>query len=453
MNTELLIIGGGPAGYTCALQCARQGLKPVLVEKDVLGGTGLRWGCLPVKYLMDRIRACQTRPGYWNGGLDRPGPVDPQRAEEMLQGCRSTTEAVSRQMEATLVEAGVEILYGTPRITGPNQIRLGDQQIVFERMVLATGTEPAPPPGVTLDGEHIITHREAVNLWKPPTSLVIIGGEVEGLEFASLFSELGTSVTVLEMMPRLLAGMDEDVTQPFFKRLKANGVRLNTGCRVTAARVGEGGMVVETESGDIFEGEKVMVAMARRAVVPEGLEAAGIVLEAGRIPVNDNCQTGVPQIYCIGDLNGRMEMAHTAIQQGALLADFLTSGTPMTWNYGALPRVMFTLPQNGGAGLQETDLLKKDIHYDKAVIPWRNTWRGTGQGDPEGMIKVLAGKDGTLLGVWMTGAEISEQVGALGLLLERNTTLEELKRQLWVHPSLGEGLLQAALQLTGNPKN
>ena len=448
MQTDLLILGGGPAGYYCALQGARQGLKPILVEKDALGGTGLRWGCLPVKYMMDRIRAYKTKPGLWNGGITGNEPLTGTIASSILAGCRGTMADVSRRMEETLQAEGVTVLYGNPVFNSPHQLKVGDRQIIFKKLVLATGTEASPPPGVVIDGYRIITHREAVNLQELPASLVILGGDVEGLEFASMFSEMGTRVTVLEMLPQMLAGMDDDLTMPLFKRLKANGVSLHGSAPVASVSASPSGAKVITADSRVFDADYALVAMARRPVLPDGFEKTGLNLINERIQMDDNCKTQMDHIYCIGDLNGRMEMAHAALQQGILLADHLAKGTPVSWSYGPLPRAMFTLPQNGGAGLQEKELQDQGTPYRKAVVRWADTWRGAGQADPEGFLKVLAGEDGTLLGIWMTGHEISEQIGLMGMLLEQGATVNDLKRQLFVHPTLSEALLQAVLQLS-----
>ena len=447
MKKELVILGGGAAGYSCALQAARHGAKPVLVEKDVLGGTCFRWGCLPVKYIMDRIRAVKTRHGYWNGGIEGKQVIGREDASIILKDCRAAMEAVSERMAETLRSAGVEILMGEPELTGPDSLYVGERQISFERLVLATGTEAAAPANLVPDGERLITHREAVLLETPPNTLIIIGGDVEGLEFASLFSELGTSVTVLEMVPRLLEGMDDDLTDPLFERLKMNGVKLITDTRVASAEVMENGIRVTASDGRVYEAEYALVTMTRRPAVPKGLETTGLELINDRLAVNDQCCTAVKGIYCIGDLNGRMEMAHTAMQQGFLLADHLIKGSPVTWEYGPLPRAMFTLPQNGGAGYQEKELQTQGIRYRKSKVRWESTWRGAGRSSPGGFLKVLAGEADELLGIWLVGDEISEQVNLMGLLVGQGATIQMVKQQLWVHPTCSEALLQAVLEL------
>lgn len=448
MKKDLVIVGGGPAGYHCALQCARLGLKPLLIEKEALGGTGLRWGCLPVKTLMDGVRKAKSGFEREPEGSLSAKPLTREVGESLLAECSKKMQENSRRMEQTLTEAGVEVMYGNLRLISDHALELAGQIVEFNRLVLATGTEALPPQGVVPDGRHIITHREAVNLSTPPQSVVILGGDVEGLEFASLFSELGTSVTVLEMQPDMLAGFDDDLTEPLFRRLTSNGVTLEKSARVEAVYLTDTGVEVVTSKGNRYQAEKAMVAMARRPVVPEGLENTGLSLEKGRLPVNDQCATKLPHVYCIGDLNGRMEMAHTALQQGIFLADHLATDQDMVWDYGTLPWVIFGLPQCGGAGAQEKNLKEQGIPYRKSVVYWKDTWRGIGQREAQGSLKVLVSDEDILLGMWMTGENISEMAALAGVVVGRKTTLKQVKQQLWVHPTISEALLQAVLQLT-----
>jgi len=367
---------------------------------------------------------------------------------EILAGCREVMEELEQRMRHRLAETDVRIIYGNPELLDAHRAVVEGQTIHFSRLVLATGTEPEEPEGLVLDGKRLMTYREALLLEEPPDSLLILGGDVEGLEFASLFSEMGTRVIVLEMQPQIMAAMDEDLTEPVYRRLEKNGVILHPRTMVAGAEVIGNGIRVETPDGRVFEAEKALTAMARKASVPVGIERTGLSLQNGRLPVDDQCRTAVSHIYCIGDLNGRLEMAHTALQQGLLLADYLAEGTPMSWHYGPLPRTLYTLPQNGGAGLQENQLKKQGIDYQKSVIHWNEVWRGVGQAEPEGFLKVLAGIDGTILGIWMSGAEISEQVNLMGLVVSSRMTLEDVKRHLWAHPTRSEALLQAVLNLS-----
>lgn len=440
IKTDVLILGGGTAGYACALECVKNGLDTVLVEKDfALGGTGLRTGCLPVKYLLDQVKLRLK--------AERSGLKVVFDQHQLFRECRKYIEKNSGRMEKVLKAEGVRCFYGNGNFLDGNTYEMevgeGKRRILAKQVVLATGTRPGHPAEVNPDGERIITHRELAGLETAPEKLVILGGEVEGLEYASLFSELGSHVTLLEMMPEFLAGMDEDLREPLIRRLKENGVQLRNNCKVTGAEIHENGVMIYTDSGENFLGDKALVAMPRKANLPSGIDGIPVEIKQDRLVVNEDCQTSVAHVYAIGDLNGRMEMAHTAWQQGVFLGRHLAIGTPIPWEYQALPRVMFSIPENAGSGKQEKELLAEGIPYRKGVVRWSETWRGAVQPWSEGHVKVMVGEDDTLLGVWMTGLDIGDQVGFLGMMIQKGMKAQEIEKHLMVHPTLSEGIIQA----------
>ncbi|SDY63854.1 dihydrolipoyl dehydrogenase family protein [Tindallia californiensis] len=439
-EAKVLIIGGGTAGYTCAMECSKQGLETILVEKEsVLGGTGFRSGCLPVKFLLDQLKL--TRKVEMSG---RSLSVD---RDALFQKCQQYMEETSQRMEKNLKKNGVQLLWGNGKFLDANTYQVDhpnhSYQIHAEKIVVATGTSPGYPEHIRPDEDKILTHREAVMLNKIPDSLLIIGGEVEGLEFASLFSELGSRVTVLEMMPAFLEGMDEDLKQPLFDRLLKNGVSLKSGCKVAEAEILPEGVKLRAESGEAYLGEKVIVAMSRKPNFPRGLQELEIEIKENRILTNKQCQTSLAPIYAIGDINGRMEMAHTAGQQGLFLGRHLAFNQSIPWEYEALPRAMFTIPENAGAGKQEKELIAEKTPYRKGMAYWKDTWRGGVQPWSQGHIKVLVDDGGILLGVWMTGLDIGEQVGFLGMMIQQKMKVSDIEKHLMVHPTLSEGILQA----------
>ncbi|SFH68872.1 dihydrolipoamide dehydrogenase [Tindallia magadiensis] len=439
-EAKVLIIGGGTAGYACAMECGKHGLETILVEKEpALGGTGFRSGCLPVKFLLDQLKL--TRKVEMTG---RKLAVD---EGALFQKCQQYMAETSQRMERKLKENGVQLLLGNGKFLDADtyQVDLPDDshQIRAEKIVLATGTSPGYPEPIRPDGNKLLTHREAVMLNRIPESLLVLGGEVEGLEFASLFSELGSRVTVLEMMPTFLEGMDEDLKQPLFDRLLKNGVILKSGCKVAEAETLPEGVKVRTESGETYLGEKAIVAMSRKPNFPKGLQELGIEIKENRIFINRQCQTSLAHMYAIGDINGRMEMAHTAGQQGLFLGRHLALNQSIPWEYDALPRAMFTIPENAGAGKQEKELMAEKTSYRKGIAYWKDTWRGGVQPWSEGHIKVLVSDEGVLLGVWMTGLDIGEQVSFLGMMVQQKMKVSDIEKHLMVHPTLSEGILQA----------
>ncbi|RQD70755.1 MAG: NAD(P)/FAD-dependent oxidoreductase [Tindallia sp. MSAO_Bac2] len=440
IKTDVLILGGGPAGFACALECAKNGLDTTLVEKEeALGGTGFRTGCLPVKYLLDQLKLIKK--------AEKSGLNIDVNWSNLFERSKAYVSENSGKMEEELKRSGVRLIYGSGAFTDLHTYEIEDEKNRFRieasRIVMATGTRPGYPKGLEPDGEKIITHREAVVLNKVPESLIILGGEVEGLEFASLFSEMGSRVTVLEMLPDFLTGMDEDLREPLINRLKDNQVILKSGCKVEKATLSEDGVAVYSDTGQLYQADKALVAMSRKACFPAGFDKLQLDTELDRIIVDHQCKTSKNHIYAVGDINGRMEMAHTAWQQGLFLGRHLASGTDIPWEYEALPRAMFTIPENAGAGKQEKELAEEGVSYLKGAAYWRDTWRGAVQPWSEGHVKVLADDKGRLLGVWMTGLDIGELVGFLGMMVQEKMHISDMEKHLMVHPTLSEGIMQA----------
>jgi len=443
LQTDIAILGGGPAGYYCALRCAANGLQTVLVEKEALGGTGFRSGCLPVKFILDQIRIHKLASGEPPLSLaSLPEAV----SRDILKRGKVTADQVSQTMKVRLESAGVQVIEANPTVVSARQLNISGTPLHFKRLVLACGTTPKRPD-TDVHTDSIFTHREAVRLDSPPQSLVILGGDVEGLEFASLFSEMGTAVTVLEMLPSFLPGTDRDILHPLWKRLQANGASLHAGAWADNIETVNQSIRVTTNDGTVLHSQHILSTIGRQPALPDGWDTIGLTVNGGRLPVDDQCQTQVKGIYCIGDLNGRMEMAHTAIQQGTFLADSLAHGSSIPWDYQALPRAMFTLPQNAGAGSQEIDLDAAGVVYKKAVVPLADTWRGFNQTAPESYLKLLFAEDETLLGAWVVDYEVSELGNVLALMVESEMNRQQIRNHLWIHPTVAEAALEAALDI------
>ncbi len=443
MNFDVLVLGSGPAGYYCALNCARLGKKTVLVEKDRLGGTGFRWGCLPLKMMLDRIR--------------RPAAADTSKYRaSVITETAGRIEAVETRIERRLTGAGVTLIKGQGRFVDPGTFRLGKRSISASHIVIGTGTEPAGCPGVPLDGKRIISHKDVLSLPRAPKKILILGGDVEGVEFACLFSRLGTQVTVVEKEAEILPGTDRDLVEPLEVQLTARGVRLTTEAVVRSCSTDEAAAIVDLDNGSHLSGDTVLVTGLRRANLPEGLETAGVDHDEQKIGVDDDLQTSCGGIYAAGDINGITGMAHAAIQQALLVARRITKGAVLGITEGAVrriapagppyPRAIYTLPEIAGAGYQETELKAAGIPYKYRRYRIGDTWRGFSKGIDEGFVKILAGRDDRILGIWMCGGYASELASLFGALVSKNLTVGELLHSLILHPTLGEALLEAAME-------
>ncbi|MBF9016759.1 MULTISPECIES: NAD(P)/FAD-dependent oxidoreductase [unclassified Oceanispirochaeta] len=429
MQYDVLVLGSGPAGFYSALSCGRNGLKTALVERDIQGGTGLATGCLPVKMILDRIK------------LLRETGV-PERLPQVLNDSRERMNHLGPLMNRRLMSAGVDLYTGEGFFLSADSFKVDDTILSARSIILATGTEPGSLPGVS-DHPNCISHKEAVSLSRPPGSLTIVGGDVEGIEFASLFSELGTSVTVLEQQSEILTGYDRDLVQPIADRLKDNGVSFKMDTRVTGS--GEKGELL-TDSQSINPSGPVLITGIRRPSFPEGLAAAGVECLKDRIPVNGSLRTNVPHIFAVGDINGLLGMGSAAVQQGMQMGDFLKDNIPITLDQGGLPRAVFSLPEIAGAGQQEKDLIAAGIPYGSGQFPFNHTWRGMGKWET-GFVKVLVTDKDRLAGLWMSGQTVSETAGFCGPVLDAGIGLSSLRKSLMIHPVLGEAVLEACNQI------
>jgi len=445
VDYDVLVLGSGPAGFYCARHCAGLGRKTILVEGDRLGGTGFRWGCLPVKMMLDRLRAGERETEEVRSG--RTASLVPDTARR-IQGAET-------RIRRGLTAAGVKVARGEGRFEEPNAVRLGKQTVTASHVVIATGTEPAGWPGVPLDGRIVISHREILGLTEVPERLLILGGDVEGIEFACLFARLGGRVTVIEKESRNLPGTDPDLIEPVERDLLRRGVNLRTGVEVANCTI-TGGATVRLIDGSTLQGDRILVTGLRRPNFPEGLERIGVEHDDQKIEVNTELQTSCPTIFAVGDINGITGMAHAAIQQGLLAARRiagLSDGPkgdartkPSAPAGPPYPRAVYTIPEIAGAGFQENELVAQGTPYRRLRYALADTWRGLSKEIEEGFLKVLAGEDDRILGLWICAADASEQASLFGPLLAGGLTIGGLRDSLILHPTLGEAALEAVLQ-------
>lgn len=449
MRFQVLVLGSGPAGLTAALACSRAGFTTALVENDAAGGTGLRWGCLPVKGGLDLFRFPSSSASV---------PAGASSGDEAFYARMDRASAVSREVERRLEEAGVAVFHGEPRFTAPRTVEVeagaGKAPVILEadRVVIATGTSPAAPAGFSFDTPGILSHRELLFLPRRPESLVILGGNVEGIELACLYARLGTEVTVVEQEALLLPGNDEDLKTPVLAALREAGAVLITGTRVEAARsfpaglAGSGprkGGVEVTLSGSAgtLKADYLVVTGFRKPSVPAGWEAVGGSVSSTGIPVDRRFQTNLEEVYAVGDINGLMGMAHAAIHQASHLPR-IWRGDTVRQEYPLLPRTIFTIPEIAGAGVQEGDAPAAGGPYRVCRADFSQTWRGFYRGE-EGFIKLIFDGEDRLRGVWAVGRDVTEMMSFAAPVVKAAPRREELLDTLFIHPSLGEALREA----------
>lgn len=417
-----IVIGAGIAGYYAAKCLAKAGKSVALVEKDRLGGVALRWGALPVKKALDFFR------------LNKEG-IEKYWDEYILD--------LEKNIEKSIQLPRLHLYYGEGKFIDSKTYKVGENILVGNHIIIATGTTATSLGDIVIDREKIITHREALNLKALPEEILILGGNVEGVEFATLFAAMGKKVTIIEKEGNLLEGNDRDLVEPIENQLKENKVRIIKGIGAKKAFIKDETVEIELEDGRVVRGDKVLTTLLRKPNFPRGLESLNIKRDQEKIFVNHNLETSEENIFAIGDINGLGGMAHIAINQAINLVDYILYKRPVVKNYKALPRAVFTLPELAGAGKQEGDL--KSTSYKVFKRDFKNTWRGWSKDIGEGFVKILVGEGDTILGIWMVGENVSEYVGLLSILMGKKLTISDIKSNLIIHPSLTEAILDAII--------
>lgn len=422
MNYDYIVLGTGIAGYEITRHLMRDGSKNILlIEKELLGGTALINGAVPMKALLDGIKF-NTEEGY-----------------------TSKMARVKAKIEKDLSGKNVKLIYGEGIFKSSNEVEVNGQIYSGSEIIICTGTSPSNILGLEIDGERILSHKDIFNYLDYKGRIIILGGNVEGIEMASYFSEIGGDVTIVEAESELLAGNDRDLVQPIIDRLKENGVSFHIGDIVEAVDQRQDGLRVRLASGNSLMGDKVIVTFARKPNTPKGLENTKVLTSDGFILVNEKYKTKDDSIYALGDINGKHGMAHVAANQALeLYNSFKSLGLDERFSYNILSRGIFTKPELAGVGLQEVDLLGKE--YKVIKKQFADSFRGISKSMDFGFLKLILDRKNKILGIWMLGEDVIDSVGYLPILLREEMDIDFILSNLVIHPSLGELLREALLE-------
>ena len=441
MTYDILVLGSGPAGFYTALTCAKGGLKTAVVEKSEMGGTGFSTGCLPVKAILDKIRRIKIVKKELQ---ERNIPFQLEKLiNNTLHDMKGHSPSIAIFEQNRLEEAGIDFYCSKGEFLDKNTYLTRFGEIKADKIIIATGTEAASIEDSDFS-RRILSHKSAVILNEVPTDLIIIGGDVEGIEFASIFSQLGSRVTVIELFPSILPGYDRDLVKPVLKELKDKNVQIICSTKVLHLKESEEKVLIKTEESQIFA-DKVLVTGFRKASFPDGYKRIGLEIDQNAIPTDKNYETNIPGIYAVGDINGILCMAGTAIQQAVHLSDYLLKGIAAEQDYSILPRAVFTIPQICGGGIQEKDILSDNSGFSVNTFPLENNWRAFVTGEESGFVKLISDKNDIVRGIWFSGDFADSYGSAIGFLLKQKMTLDELRRELYIHPTIFESVFEAGL--------
>lgn len=440
---DLAIIGGGPAGYVAAERAGAKGLKVLLFEKKELGGVCLNEGCIPTKTLLYSAKTYDNAVhGDKYGVFAEKVTFDfAKMMERKNKVVKKLVAGVGGKMKSHHVETVKGAAMIKSRTSNGVEIEANGNSYVAKNLLVCTGSEAFVPPiqGIKEAGDIILTNREILNLAQQPKSLVIVGGGVIGMEFASFFNSLGTQVTVIEMLDEILTGMDREMSVMLRGMYAKKGIVFHLSSKVTEIK---GNQVVFETAGQTQSatGDKILVSVGRRPVIQGfGLENLGVELFRGGIKVDEKMRTNIPNVYAAGDVTGFSLLAHTASREGEVVVNNLT-GRADVMRYNAIPGVVYTNPEISGVGLTEEAAKAKNIEYKIASLPMAYAGRFIAENEGgSGLCKVLVGaKYGEVLGVHMLGNPSSEMIYGACMAIEAEMTLKELEEVVFPHPTVSE---------------
>lgn len=446
MKYDVAIIGGGPAGYTAAEKAAKGGLSTVLFEKNALGGVCLNEGCVPTKTLLysaktyDQIKhASKYAVSAENPSFDYPKII--ARKNKVV---KKLTAGIRMKMK----ESGVEVITGEAMIQGKTDegnilIQCTEQVYEAKNLLVCTGSESIIPPIPGVNETEYWTSREALQSKELPASLIIIGGGVIGMEFASFFNSMGTEVQVVEMLDKILGPMDKELSDMLQAEYAKRGVKFYLGHKVTGIH---GQEVTVEKDGESFtlHGEKVLLSVGRRPVTKGfGLETLALEPYRNGIKVNEYMQTSLPNVYACGDITAFSLLAHTAVSEAEVAIDHIL-GKARAMSYKAIPGVVYTNPEIAGVGKTEEELQASGTPYQVKKIPMAFSGRFVAENEMgNGVCKLILAEDGTLIGAHLLGNPASELIVIAGMAIEKGMKAEEIKSFVFPHPTVGEIIKEA----------
>jgi len=448
---DAVVIGAGPGGYPCAIRLAQLGKKVAIVERESVGGVCLNVGCIPSKAMIKAAGFFEKMQkadgmGFKVKGVD----VDFKGLQEWKQ---SVVTKLTGGVGQLLKGNKVEILKGEASFVAKNELAIrsseGTQSVQADHIVIAVGSSPIEIPGFKFDEKNILSSTGALALDKPVSSMVVVGGGYIGLEIGTYMAKLGTAVTVLEAMPRLLPSYDQDVANVVIRSLKKRNVNVLAGAVAKGVKEKGGQLQVEVEvegKPQTISCEKVLVTVGRRPNPMPGLEKAGVALDSkGFIKVNERLQTNVPGIYAIGDVAGQPLLAHKATKEALVVAEVIAGSKSAKYDVKAMPAVIFCEPELATVGLSETEAKAKGITTFSGSFPFAALGKAIATGETEGFTKLIGDKKtGRLIGAAIVGPEASTMIAEMALALEAGHLVEDIALTVHAHPTLGEATMEAA---------
>lgn len=456
---DVVVIGGGPGGYAAALYGASAGLNMALVEKRWIGGTCLNVGCIPAKELLETAHVYRTVREAASFGINAGEPqvdwsVTMQRKQEVVDELVAGVTTLLKGRKVTIYDGHGRLQAGR-RVTVSGG-ESGDLEVTGAAVIIAAGSEVRTIPGFDIDGKIVMTSDEVLSIPEVPATAVIIGGGAIGCEFASMLSDMGSQVTVLEVLPKILPGVDRDAAQVVERSFRKRGIDVRTGVKVTGHEPSDGGTVVNVEGGDPIKTDVVVVSVGRKAATADlGLDGTGVQIDdRGFVVVDELCRTGEQGVWSIGDCIDTPQLAHVGFAEAIVAITDILGEPAMPIDYGRVPWGIYCQPEVAFAG--HTEDSAKEAGFDVVASKHRYSANSRAKiiGDKEGLVKIIAakgldGRAGQILGVHMVGPWVTEQLGQGYLAVNWEATIDEVAQFIQPHPTLSEAFGDTVLDMTG----
>jgi len=452
---DVTVIGGGPAGYVCAIRLSQLGLKTACVEsRGSLGGTCLNIGCIPSKSLLNMSESFHRAKNFSDIGIET-GEIK-LNLEKMMSNKESSVATLTKGVEFLFKKNKVTYIKGVGSFNEKNEILVKNDKseikIKTDKTIISTGSEPLSLPGIDFDEKKILSSTGALNISKLPKKMVVVGGGYIGLEMGSVWSRLGTEVHVVEYLDHITPGLDKEISNEFMKILKKQNIKFELNTKVERITKNDQGVVIETTNKDSknkIEADVVLISVGRKPYTDKlNLEKIGVNLDKkGKIKVNKNFETSIKNIYAIGDVIDGPMLAHKAEEEGIAVAE-LIAGQSGHVNYDVIPGVIYTSPEVAYVGKNEEELKEKKINFKVGKFPFMANSRAKAINEPEGFVKILAeSTTDRVLGVHIIGPHAGEMIAEMSVAMEFGASSEDIARTCHAHPTFSEAIKEAALSV------
>jgi dihydrolipoamide dehydrogenase len=460
-NFDVVVIGAGPAGYVAAIRAAQLKQKVAIVDKQWLGGVCLNVGCIPSKSLLKNAEVAHT---LRERGKDFGFSFDNLKLDysAAVKRSRQNSDRLTKGVGFLMRKNNIAVFMGEARLTKPTVVSVTDKdgkptELSAKNIIVATGASAAVPAAWKVDGEKVVTYWEAILQEKLPKSVIVIGSGAIGVEFSTVWNSYGVDVTIVEMLPRLVPLEDEEISKELEKEFKKRGIKSLTGHKVESVEATKAGVKVKVSAEGketVLEADQALVAIGFRPNSKGlGLEEVGVKInERGFVEINEKMQTSVPNIYAIGDVTGKLMLAHVGSAMGIVAAEVIAGAETVTLDYEMMPRATYCQPQIASFGLTEAQAKERGYTVKIGRFPFQANGKALGLGDYGGFVKIVVDeKYGEILGAHMIGPEVTELLPELTLARMMELTPHEIARNVHAHPTLSEVLMEAAHGASGSP--